>query len=330
MATRETRARMNVEVNYTIGRNELNSIQKELQNIVKLSESIGKDNEMESTFKESAAAAKELSNVLNSSWDNSLNQLNLTKFDKSVKDSFGSVEGLKESLAKSGPYGEAAFNQLANGVLRANVQLSKGNTILDKMGTNLKRTLGWAISSSVINSLTGSLQSAYGYVKALDSSLNDIQIVTDKSADDMERFAVQANKAAKALSAGTKDYTNASLIYYQQGLSDSEVAARTETTLKAANVTGQSTNEVSEELTAVWNGYKVTAQETEKYVDKMAAVAATTASDLEELSVGMSKVASAANLMGVDVDQLNAILATTISVTRQAPESVGTALTFRA
>lgn len=40
----------------------------------------------------------------------------------------------------------------------------------------------------------------------------------------------------------------------------------------------------------------------------------------------MSRVASAANAMGVDVDQLNAQLATIVSVTRQAPESVGTAL----
>ena len=102
--------------------------------------------------------------------------------------------------------------------------------------------------------------------------------------------------------------------------------ARAEVTLKAANVTGQSGAEVSEQLTAVWNGYKVTAEEAELYIDKLAAVAATTASDLEELSTGMSKVASAANLMGVDVDQLNAQLATIVSVTRQAPESVGTAL----
>lgn len=39
----------------------------------------------------------------------------------------------------------------------------------------------------------------------------------------------------------------------------------------------------------------------------------------------MSKVASAANAMGVDIDQMNAMLSTTISVTREAPESVGTA-----
>lgn len=73
----------------------------------------------------------------------------------------------------------------------------------------------------------------------------------------MERFAVQANEAAKALGASTLDYTKASTIYYQQGLGDEETAARTETTIKAANVTGQAGDEVSEQLTAIWNGYKV-------------------------------------------------------------------------
>jgi len=40
----------------------------------------------------------------------------------------------------------------------------------------------------------------------------------------------------------------------------------------------------------------------------------------------MSKVASAANAMGVGEDKLAAQLSTIISATRQAPESVGTAL----
>ena len=64
----------------------------------------------------------------------------------------------------------------------------------------------------------------------------------------------------------------------------------------------------------------------ERYVDKMAAVGATTASDLQELATAMSKVASAASTMGVDFDDLTAQIATIVSVTRQAPESVGTAL----
>jgi hypothetical protein len=34
----------------------------------------------------------------------------------------------------------------------------------------------------------------------------------------MDKFAARANKAAKALSASTLDYTDAALIFYQQGL----------------------------------------------------------------------------------------------------------------
>jgi hypothetical protein len=114
------------------------------------------------------------------------------------------------------------------------------------MGNTLMNTLKWTVASSAINTVSSSVQKAWDYTKELDKSLNDIMLVTDKSADYMEKFARQANKAAKELGKSTTEYTKAALIYYQQGLSDDEVAARTETTLKASNVTGQSTDAVSE------------------------------------------------------------------------------------
>jgi hypothetical protein len=85
----------------------------------------------------------------------------------------------------------------------------------------------------------------------------------------MERFAKEANRSAKALGSATREYTDAALIYYQQGLADEAVKTRTDITVKAANVTGQSAEEVSEQLTAVWNGYKVTNEEAELFVDKL-------------------------------------------------------------
>ena len=59
------------------------------------------------------------------------------------------------------------------------------------------------------------VQSAYRYAQDLDKSLNNIRIVTEKSTDQMAKFAVQANKAAKDLSATTTEYTDAALIFYQ-------------------------------------------------------------------------------------------------------------------
>jgi TP901 family phage tail tape measure protein len=102
----------------------------------------------------------------------------------------------------------------------------------------MMNTIRWSVTSTAINTITGSIQKAFSYAVDLDRSLNDIMIVTDKSADEMERFAREANKAAKALGKSTTDYTEAALIYYQQGLGEADVKARTETTLKAASVTG--------------------------------------------------------------------------------------------
>jgi hypothetical protein len=71
----------------------------------------------------------------------------------------------------------------------------------------------------------------------------------------MDKFADKANKAAKALSTSTLNYTDASLIYYQQGLSDKEVEDRTAVTIKMANAAGESADKISDQLTAVWNNF---------------------------------------------------------------------------
>lgn len=239
---------------------------------------------------------------------------------------FGGISNVKALFGDMGEDGTKAFNSISQAVLKTNTGLKQSNKALDELATSFFNSAKWAATTAAVNTITSSVQKAWAYSLKLDTSLNEIRIVTGKSADEMERFATTANRAAKELGASTLDYTKAALIYYQQGLGEEEVQARANVTLKVANVTGQSGDEVSEQLTAVWNGYRVSADEAELYMDKLSAVAAATASDLEELSTGMAKVASSANTMGVDIDQLNAQIATIVSVTRQAPESVGTAL----
>lgn len=323
--------RITYQVGYQVDKTALNEIKASLQSLQKLTSSdlmnLNRNMslpEVNVQLQQIKKSASEVSDALSRSFNTDLGTLNISKFNNELKSL--DINRIYRDFSSAGAAGQSAFRNITSQVLTTNMQLKQTHSLLDSMAVTMKNTIKWSISSAVMNSFTGSIQQAYGYVKNLDRSLNDIRIVTNKSAEDMADFAIQANKAAQSLAASTTDYTNASLIYYQQGLEDEEVAARTEVTLKAANVTQQDTAEVSEQLTAVWNGYKVSAQEAELYVDKLAAVAASTASDLEELSTGMSRVASAAALMGVDVDQLNAQLSTIISVTRQAPESVGTAL----
>ena len=318
-------------VGFKVDKTGLQSLKNQLNEISKLSSTQIQSmnpklnmNEAISAMQKVRIAIEEIKPALDKSFDTTTGVINLQKLQSSLQKL--NLTEIQNRFNAIGPQGQQAFLKISKAALTTNVTLKETSSFLDKMGTTFINTIKWGIASSVMNNFTGAVQEAYGYVQHLDTSLNDIRIVTNKSAEEMDKFAVKANDAAKSLGQSTTAYTEAALIYYQQGLSDEESQARAETTLKAANVTGQSAQAVSEQLTSVWNGYKVTAEETELYVDKLAAVAASTASDLEELSTGMSKVASAANNMGVDVDQLNAQLATIISVTRQAPETAGTAL----
>ena len=80
------------------------------------------------------------------------------------------------------------------------------------MGKTMSNTIKWGLSSSAWNTMTGSFQKAYGYIKDLDRSLNNIRIVSGKSADDMARFATRQIMLPKI----KKHRLSDALIYYQQ------------------------------------------------------------------------------------------------------------------
>ena len=317
------------DIGFNVDKNGLKTAQQELQKISNMTLKDAKLIDSSITiqeFKNIQQSANELQQVLKKSFNEKLGTYNLKDLEKNIKNLNTPLDQVYTNMKKLGADGISAFRQMSAEVLTANGNIKESSRLLESMGKTLGNTIKWSIASGIVNMFTGSVQKAWSYTQKLDESLNNIRIVTEKSNEEMEKFAKTANRAAKSLGASTTDYTNASLIYYQQGLSDKDVQARTKTTIKAANVTGQSAAAVSEQLTAVWNGYKVVAEEAELYVDKLAAVAASTAADLEELSEGMSKVASAANAMGVDMDQLTAQIATIVSVTRQDASVVGTAL----
>lgn len=236
------------------------------------------------------------------------------------------VETLSTKLKAAGVDGTKSFNDISNANNYLKTSLMESNSLLAKMGTTLMNTIRWNISASIINKTTQEFQKMYFFAKDLDRSLTNIRIVSGLSADNMGRFAQRANEASKELKVSTLDYTDAALIFYQQGLKSIEVQNMTKAAIIGGNITGQSTEEMSNLLTSVLNGYKIATEDVLMVTDKLAAVGATTAADFYELATAMSKVASMANAAGVPLDQLNAQIATIVSVTKEAPESIGMSL----
>lgn len=280
---------------------------------------------MSQDIKDASNAAIELQNHLNNAFNVKTGKFDLSLFDKSLKSSGDNITNLTNQLLKSGDVGQQAFVKLAQSISLADQPMFKINSKLQDFASSLKKTMSWQLSNNVIRGFMGAIQTAYGYAQDLNASLTDIRIVTGKSTDEMARFAEQANKAAKALSTTTTDYTKGSLIYFQQGLSDQEVSERTETTIKMANVTGESTSKIADQMTAVWNNFADGSKELSYYADVMTALGAATASSSDEISEGINKFAATAKTVGLSYEYATAALATVTARTRESADVVGNA-----
>ena len=296
---------------------------KEIQSLTTTSIKGSSTQYLASDLQTAKEAAHQLESALERAGKTASGAINVSALSKELNKL--PLKDLYNDLAKIGPKGTNAFRDIATQVLKTNTYVKQGNTLLKSFGNTLIRNVEWLISGNLINSITGVFHKAYGYTKNLDTSLNNIRIVTGASADEMARFGKEAQQMASMLGKTTTDVTNASLIYFQQGLDEEEVKRRTEITEKLSNVTGQSAEQVADQLTAVWNGMDASNDELERYADVIVKVAANTASSSSELSGAISKVAAIAKTTGVDMEQLTSMMSTVIAVTRESPETVGTA-----
>lgn len=313
-------------LNYTIGVNaDTSKFEASLQEAVTSLQALGTKSQVVPTLQKASTAALDLAKNLQSAVNTNTGKLDLSVFNKKLEDSGQSLRSYYNQMVQLGPAGTEAFLKVASSITQAELPLRRTNTLMNELWVTMKNTMRWQLTSSVLHGFVGSLEQAYGYSKNLDRSLNEIRIVSEKSAEDMARFAEQANKAAKALSTTTTNYTDASLIYYQQGLTDQEVLDRTETTIKMANVAGTTAETASQQLTAIWNNFYDGSQSLEHYADVMVKLGAATASSSDEISEGIEKFAAVANTVGLSYEYAASALATVTAQTRESASVVGTA-----
>ena len=271
-------------------------------------------------------AAVQLKTALSQSMNVETGKFDLSKFNSSLKSMNTDLSKLKTQLVNLGPSGQQTFMTLAQSIMTAEIPTKRISASLAALGTTLKNTAKWQLSSSMLHGFMSAVQSSYRYAQDLNKSLNQIRIVTGESSDAMDKFAARANKAAKSLSASTLDYTKASLILYQQGLQGKDVEERANIMLKMANVTGQTAEVVSDQMTAVWNNFYDGSKSLEYYADVLAALGAATASSTDEIAGGLEKFAAIGETIGLSYEYAASALATITSNTRESEEVVGTAL----
>ena len=320
---------LNVSLGFTADTSQAKAQLQDLQNqLSKLALTTGTGQKLGFTkeIQEATTAAAQLQVQLKNAMNVNTGTLDLGKFSEAMSKSGMSLAKYQQQLSNLGPEGDKAFAQLAQSITNAEIPLKRASSLTTELWTTLKNTARWQLSSSMLHGFMGTLQSAYGYAKDLNESLNNIRIVTGASVEEMDRFAEKANKAAKVLSTTTTAYTDAALIFYQQGLDDNQVEERTNATIKMAHAAGENATEVSSYMTAIWNNFAEGSDNLEYFGDVLANLGAQTAASSAEIATGLEKFASIGETVGLSYEYAASAVTTIVDKTRQSADTVGTAL----
>lgn len=198
---------------------------------------------------------------------------------------------------------------------------------LEKQSTSLGKAFKqFSIYAIAVRTARQALNSAAKTIKDLDKYLTEQAMVTGKTRKETYALLKSYQQMAGELGATTKEVAEVATQFMRQGKTAEDAMTLTRAAISAAKVAGISATESVNYLTTALNGFRLSAEEAMKVSDKFASIAAQSATSYEEIAIALSKVAAQANMAGMSIDYTTALLAKGIETTREAPETIGTAL----
>ena len=251
---------------------------------------------------------------------NRLENFNSSKVGELDND-LGNLKGTISSLT---PEADELADQINKTSEEVNIATQRAQEL-----SNLKsQVLSFFTITGAVQLFRQAVQSAFETVKELDEAMTEIAVVSDFSVDDMwkqlPKFTEQANQLGKSI----RDVYGATTLYVQQGLDLDNSLKLANETLKMAAVAGMDAADATDAMTSALRGFNMELNETsaQKVNDVYSELAAISAADTQEISTAMSKVASLAHNVNMEFETTASFLTQGIEATREAPETIGTAL----
>jgi TP901 family phage tail tape measure protein len=257
----------------------------------------------------------------------------LDRMSNSAKDATDDISKLYAEISKLGDSTNKEITDVVNEE-RINKTDRTGATqgigelkgIEKQTGSLGKAFKQFTLYNVAIKAVKTAMKEAVQTIKELDKYLTEQAMVTGMTREQTYGLVKSYQDLALQCGATTKEIAEVSTEYMKQGKTIQESLILTEAAVKAAKVARVSVGDSVNYLTTALNGFQLSAEDAMKVSDKFAAVAAASATDYDELAIALSKVASQANLAGMSIDYTTALLTKGLETTREAPETMGTAL----
>ena len=251
---------------------------------------------------------------------NRLENFNSSKVQELDTD-LGNLKGTISSLTPEA-------DELAEQINKTSEEINIATQRAQELSNLKSQVLSFFTITGAIQLFRRAVQSAFETVKELDEAMTEIAVVSDFSVGDMwkqlPKFTEQANQLGKSI----RDVYGATTLYVQQGLDLDNSLKLANETLKMAAVAGMDASDATDAMTSALRGFNMELNETsaQKVNDVYSELAAISAADTQEISTAMSKVASLAHNVNMEFETTASFLTQGIEATREAPETIGTAL----
>lgn len=265
--------------------------------------------------KELYGAGTEVTSFKNKT-DNAGNKVR--EFTVNVKDANGVLRTHKVTLDNN----TKALYDIETGARQASSQVDKMGT---SFGTLFKGLSAVEIAKDGLRELGQELKRSFNYVVELDKAQTDLQIVSGRSKETVEKLSNSYNDLAKNLHESQLNMIEGATEFLRAGLKEEDVENMLNVSTKASKIAGEDQKQVAEKLIAIMNGFKIESDNMMGYADKMVYMGNATATSFGEISSAIQRTANSAQLAGSDFDHLVAYISSVSETTRQSAETIGNA-----
>lgn len=205
--------------------------------------------------------------------------------------------------------------------------LSVGQKNVSSLGDAFKSTatkLGiFASTTLIIRELSLQLKEASRYIIELDTNLTNIMMITGKSASQVKGITNEFKALGEQLHTTNREIMNSSEEILRAGYDTQTSKKMLEASVIGAKVSGQTSQQVTEQLIAIKNAFNMTGDELMIVIDKMAEMDRTSATSFQELAEATKRTAYSAQEMGTSYEDLLAYITTVSEKTRKSADTIG-------
>lgn len=196
-------------------------------------------------------------------------------------------------------------------------------SFISKMGRTLRNFGIYLDIGDVVRELGQAIKEATSYIKDMDTGMTNMQMITGKSKEtiqntvnDYKQLATQMHTTNTEMMSGMEELLRA-------GYDTQTSKAMMSSSIIGSKISGQSVEDVTEQLIAIKNAFNLTGEETEGVVDTISKLDNTASTSFAEIAQAIQRTAYSAQQAGTPFEKLASYITVVSEKTRKSAETIG-------